>query len=76
MSRVTGLALDGVYSVVTKDSEDIKLVSQLIKLCFNKSVLEKITEAVKGGTDLSDCTSVEENAKNFENILQNAGKKF
>lgn len=27
MSRVTGLSLDGIYSVVTKDPEDIKLVS-------------------------------------------------
>lgn len=76
ISKVTGLSVDGIYSVVTKDQEDVKFLSQIIRLCFNKAILEKIFDAVKGAAELNGHGSVEENLKNFDGALKGAGQRF
>ncbi|CAL6029174.1 Dynein_heavy chain [Hexamita inflata] len=62
--RITGLIIDAVYGVSTKDNCDLELCKQMAELGLHKNMIQKAIEAIKGNKMQSSQTA-EQNLQNI-----------
>lgn len=64
--RLSGLLLDAIYGVATKDPSDNALLLEFTKICYNSKVVAVIFELIDNGEKtIPTSTSVESNAQSY-----------